>query len=116
MALLLVVSFESTPVLVETSASEELPQIPPGTSASRKIRAGDKDVFGVNASAGSLIRFSIEKGDLALATDVYGPTGDQKVQHVSEEFEIVELSVPADVSGRYILEIQSREKGNTTRE
>jgi CHAT domain-containing protein len=116
MALLLVVSPESTPVLIETSASEELLLITPGISTSRKVKAGDKEVFGVNASAGSLLRFSIEKGDLALTTGVYGPTGAQLLQHVSEEFEIVELSVPADVSGGYKIEIQSRETGNAASE
>src|SRR6185436_15514734 len=116
MTLLLVVSSESRLVLVETSASEGLLQIPPGTSTSRKIKAGDKEVFRVNASAGTLPSFSIEKGDLALTTEVYGPTGASLLQHVSEEFEIVELSVPADVSGSYIIEIQSREKGNKASE
>ena len=114
--MLLVSVPQSTSVVTETAASEELRQIGPGTSLQREIKAGAKDVFGVSASEGTLLRFSIEKGDLALTTVVYGPAGEQIAEHVSEEFEVVELSVPADVSGTYRIEIQSREKGNTARQ
>ena len=107
---------QSTSVVTETAASDELRQIEPETSLQREIKAGAKDVFGISASGGSLLRFSIEKGDLALTTVVYGPTSEKLVQHVSEEFEVVELSVPADVPGTYRIEIQSREKGDTARQ
>jgi len=107
---------QSTPVVTETAASDEPAQVAPGSSVPSEITAGAKRVFVVSANEGTLLRFSIDKGDLALATVVYGPTGAQLSKHVSEDFEIVELSVPVDVSGNYRIEIQSREKVDTPRQ
>ncbi len=106
---------QSTSGLTETAASEELVQINPGASLRPDITAGAKKVFGVDANEGKLLRFSIDKGDLALTTNVYGPTGTNLIEHVSEDFETVELSLPIDVSGTYRIEIQSREKVDTLR-
>jgi CHAT domain-containing protein/Tfp pilus assembly protein PilF len=116
----------SNSVMTETASSDELVQVDPGKSRQGDITAGAKAVFGVSASAGTLLRFSIDKGDLALTTIVYGPKGTELAKHVSEsvydpkdtrlarhvseDFEVVELSVPVDVSGSYRIEIQSREK------
>src|SRR5215213_3130781 len=106
---------ESTSVVTETAAAEELRQTDPGTGVRRDLTAGAKEVFAVSAGQGTLLRFSIDKGDLALTTIVYGPTSVELLEHVSEEFEFVELSVPADVAGTYRIEIQSREKVDTPR-
>lgn len=103
---------QSTSVTTESAA---LRQVDPGTSPRGEITAGAKEVFGVSASAGTLLRLSIEKGDLALTTIVYGPTNTYLSEHVSEDFEIVELSVPVDVSGTYRIEIESREKADASR-
>ncbi len=102
-------------ITTEIAASEEERQVIPGTSAQGDIAAGAKEVFEVSASAGTLLRFSIEKGDLALTTFVFGPTNTKLSDHVSEDFEIVELSVPVDVPGTYRIEIQSREKAGVPR-
>jgi CHAT domain-containing protein/tetratricopeptide (TPR) repeat protein len=99
----------------ETAASEELVQVDPGTSKRGEITAGAKAVFAVSADAGTLLRFSIDKGDLGLTTTVYGPTSTKLTEHVSEDFELVELSVPVDLSGSYRIEIQSREKEDVPR-
>jgi len=106
---------QSTSLETENSASDELIQVDPGKSRRGDITAGAKSVFGVSASAGTLLRFSIDKGDLALTTIVYGPKGAKLVEHVSEDFEVVELSVPVDVSGSYRIEIESREKADGPR-
>src|SRR5689334_5341337 len=106
---------ESRSVVTDSATNEEMVQIEPGTSIGREVSGGAKNVFGVSAGAGSLLRFSIDKGDLGLTTAVYGPTSVKLLEHVSEEFEDVELSIPVDVSGTYLIEIQSREKGNTVR-
>jgi len=106
---------QSTPDLTETTASDELVQITPGTSVRREITAGAKGVFVVSANEGTLLRFSIDKGDLALTTVVYGPTNTKLATHISEDFEIVELSVPVEVSGSYRIEVQSREKKDALR-
>lgn len=102
-------------VLTKTVASDGVVQIDPGKSRRSDITAGAKAVFGVSASAGSLLRFSIDKGDLALTTAVYGPAGKKLFEHVTEDFETVELSLPIDVSGTYRIEIQSREKVDALR-
>src|SRR6185295_1973733 len=96
-------------------ASEELKEIPPGTSVQGKITAGAKGVFAVSAKEGTLLRFSVDKGDLALTAAVYGPTGMKLSEYISEDFEIVELSLPIDASGTYRIEIQSREKVDVPR-
>jgi len=57
-----------------------------------------------------LIRLSIDKGDLLLSTVIYGPTGTRPLEQFSQEFETIEISVPADTSGVYRIELQSREK------
>src|SRR6185503_11142917 len=85
---------QSTSVVTKTVASDGVVQIDPGKSRRSDITAGAKAVFGVSASAGTLLRFSIDKGDLALTTAVYGPTGTNLFEHVSEDFETVELSLP----------------------
>lgn len=105
---------QSTALETENAASDELVQVDPGKSTRGDITAGAKAVFEVSASAGVLLRFRIDKGDLALTTIVYGPKG-ALVEHVSEDFEAVELSVPVDVSGSYQIEIQSRENGGGPR-
>lgn len=102
----------STSVATENAANDELV---PGTSVRRDITAAAKAVFGVSATAGTLLRFSIDKGDLALTTIVYGPKGAELAEHVSEDFESVELSVPTEVSGTYRIEVQSREKVDVPR-
>ena len=104
---------QSTLVVTETAASDVSEQVTPGGSAHSEITAGEKRVFVVSANEGTLLRFSIDKGDLALATVVYGPTNTELAEHVSEDFEVVELSVPVNVSGSYRIEIQSREKVGT---
>lgn len=105
----------STSVATETSASGQSAQIEPGKSTRGDITAQAKAVFEVSASAGTLLHFSIDKGDLALTSVVYDPKGTELAEHVSEDFEVVELSVPVDVSGSYRIEIQSREKVDAPR-
>ena len=101
---------ESKSVVTENAASEELETIAPGTSVQREITAAGKRVFEVSAGEGTLLHFLIDKRDLALTTTLYGPTSAKLVEHVSEDFETVDLSVPVDVSGKYLIEVQSREK------
>ena len=75
----------------------------------RKISAGATDVFEITVDQGKLLRFSIDKGDLQLATSVYGPTGAKLFEHISQELEIVEVALPADIAGNYRIELRSRE-------
>jgi CHAT domain-containing protein/tetratricopeptide (TPR) repeat protein len=116
LGVLLVLSPVRQSIVPESVASDGLVQVTPGTSVQREITAGARDVFEVSANAGTLLRFAIDKGDLALTTIVYGPTNTRLTQHVSEDFETVDLSVPVDVSGNYRIEIQSREKEDAPRQ
>ena len=50
-----------------------------------------------------------------LSTTLYGPTGETLLEHVSHDFEVVDLSFPAQVAGAYKIELVSREKKETTR-
>lgn len=101
---------QSTAVVTEMAARVEPVQITPGTSVRAEVTAGAGAVFKITAGKATLLRFSLDKGDLALITTVYGPASAKLIEHVSEEFEGVELSVPADSGGTYTIEIQSREK------
>ena len=114
--LLLSPSPGSPPVEVETTHnSGAVIQIAPGSSLQRQLAPGAKEVIGVWVGQGRLLRFSIEKGDLALSTIVYGPTETKLLEHVSQDFETVELSFPADVAGLYRIEIRSLETAQTSR-
>jgi CHAT domain-containing protein/tetratricopeptide (TPR) repeat protein len=90
--------------------------IAPGTTSRRELIGGAKEVFSLSADPGQLLRFSIDKGDLLLATTVYGPTGVKLLEHVSQDFEIVELSFPCQLAGAYTIEIRSQESAQTPRQ
>jgi CHAT domain-containing protein len=114
--LLVVFPAEAPPVEIEAGANNhKLMQIAPGSSLRRELGPGVQEVIGVTVSKGKLLRFSVEKGDLALSTVLYGPTGMKLVEHVSQEFELVEISFPAEVTGVFKIELRSRETVNTLR-
>lgn len=109
-------SAEAPTFEIEAAANTDgLMQIAPGSSLQRELGPGMQEVIGVTVSQGKLLRFSIEKGDLRLSTVLYGPTGAKLVEHISQEFEIVEISVPADVAGLYKIELRSLETTDTSR-
>ena len=115
---LIVLFFPSTeaPLDDETGlTSGSVIQLAPGDSHNLKLAPGAQQVIGVSVSRGKLLRFSIEKGDLGLSTVVYGPTGTKLLKHVSHDFEPVEISFPADVSGQYKIELRSLETAETDR-
>lgn len=90
-------------------------QIAPGSSLRRDLAPGVAEVIGITVGQGRFLRFSIEKGDLALSTVLYGPNETKLLEHVSQEFEMVEISFPADVAGLYKIELRSRETAETPR-
>lgn len=107
--LLFQVSGGGTIATETVAANEEWIQLSPGSPVRRELAAGGKDVFGINVAAGKVIQFSIEKGDLSLSTVLYGPSGTRVLEHLSQEFETVDVSFPADAPGVYRIELQSRE-------
>lgn len=89
--------------------------IAPGSSTRRDLSAGAKHILVIPSEAGKLLSFSVDKGDLLLSTTLYGPTGTKLFERVSYDFEIVEISFPADAAGSYRIELQSLEKTDTSK-
>ena len=117
--LLLLWTFSSTEapsIATQTSeSSNELTQIIPGSSINREIARGDKQEFEIGVGLNQLLRFSINKGDLLLSAAIYDPTGAKVFDYFSDDFEVVEISVPADVAGAYRIQIESHEKADNRR-
>ena len=99
------------PAIAQTSSI----QLTPGSSSRGELAAEAKQVFTVSVDQDSLLRFSIDKGDLLLTTALHGPGGAKLLEHVSQDFESVEISFPAQEAGNYRIELQSREKSATPR-
>lgn len=100
----------STSPTSETSANDAgVREIAPGSSIKDILAAGARATFSVSVTGGSLLRFSIDKGDLLLSTTLYGPTGVKLLEHVSHDFGVVDLSFPAQTAGTYRIELLSRE-------
>jgi len=91
-------------------------QLQPGTSRNRQIARGATATYEIKVERGELLSFSIDKGDLTLSTEVYGPNGKSLLLNVSERFETVTLSVPSETGGTYRIELKSREKDDRPRE
>ena len=107
---------ETEPIKLEVIANSGEPiQITPGPSERRELAGGANEVFAVAINKDQLLRFSIDKGDLALSTTLYGPTGRKLLEHFSQDFEIVDLSFPAQLAGTYTIELRSQESGQTPR-
>ncbi len=88
--------------------------ITPDAAIVRELGAGEAQIFEISLSAGKLLQFSLEKGELRLSLIVYGPAGQKLLEQVSHSYEVLEISVPAEISGVYRLEIRSLE-GNEKR-
>ncbi|HSE25315.1 MAG TPA: CHAT domain-containing protein [Pyrinomonadaceae bacterium] len=118
MTLLLLIFFvpAATPVTSELISSDNVNlRIEPGSSIQREVTPGAKEVFEVFVDQDKILHFSLDKGDLVLATALYDPSGNKLLEHKSEDFEVIELSVPTHVSGTYRIELQSHEKTGASR-
>src|SRR6185369_11066830 len=106
----------ATPLTSESSASDNANlRIEPGSSIHREVAPAAKEVFEVFVDLDMILHFSLDKGDLVLATALYDPSGNKLLEHKSEDFEVVELSVPTHVSGTYRIELQSHEKAGASK-
>ena len=107
---------ETPPGESETSANKGgVIQLPPGSTRSKELAPGAQEIIKVWVGQVRLLRFSIDKGDFALSTVLYGPSETRLIEHVSHEFETVELSFPAEVTGEYKIELRSLETGEPPR-
>src|SRR5215217_4161854 len=82
--------------VTESTTSNDVMPISAGFSVRRELAAGAKEVFEISVDDGKLLRFSIDKGDLALSINLYGPSDTKLLEHLSQEFEVVEISFPID--------------------
>jgi CHAT domain-containing protein/tetratricopeptide (TPR) repeat protein len=89
--------------------------IAPGSSTAVELAAGACQLYAISANEGTLLKFSIDKGDLGLSTTILGPTGKKLLEDVSQDFEPVEISFPIQVTGTYTIELRSREKEESRR-
>jgi CHAT domain-containing protein/Tfp pilus assembly protein PilF len=109
-------SAETPPSEIETGANNgAIMHLAPGAGLSRELAPGAQEVIAVWVGQGRLLRFSIDKGDFAISTVLYGPTETKLFEHVSHAFETVEISFPADVTGSYKIEVRSLEQSGPGR-
>jgi CHAT domain-containing protein len=80
-----------------------------GAVINRELAAGAKELFEVSLSPGQLLRLSIDKGDLALSLTLYDPAGQKLLERVSYEYETLDVSLPAEATGTYLIEVSSLE-------
>jgi CHAT domain-containing protein/tetratricopeptide (TPR) repeat protein len=115
--LLLCLQPEPAWTAIATPADSDNPiQIAFGASIRREVAAGGKDLFGISVGQGQMLRLVVDKGDVALSTALYGPTGAKLFEQVSRDYETVETSFPADVAGTYRIAIQSLETAGPSRQ
>ncbi len=86
-----------------------------GTVTNRELTAGARDVFEIWLSRGDLLRLSLDKGDFALSLTLYDPGSQKLLEQVSFGYENVNLSIPVEAAGRYLLEIRSLELNQSRR-
>ena len=108
---------ESASTATETpSKGNGQTQLVPDSAVRRELVGGAKDVITIRLDQGKLFRFSVDKGDLVLSTALYGPTGAKLFEHVSQDFELVQVSFVTEILGTYRIELQSLEKAPTARQ
>jgi len=99
---------ESTGTVQHTSVTE-------GSVINRELARGAKEVFGIWLSPGDLLRLSLDKGDLAISLTLYDPRRQKLVEQVSYSYEPVDLSLPVETAGTYLIEICSLELDESVR-
>jgi CHAT domain-containing protein len=82
----------------------------PGASITETISGGDSRTCEIQLTARQYLQVLIDKGDLNLALILYGPGGEKLSESVARHYGEVELSLVAESTGTYRLEIRSLEK------
>ena len=86
-----------------------------GSAAEREIFVGETQTFEVELAAGRFLPVSIQKDDLRISVNLYGPGGRQLGEHVAESYGTLDLSLLTDSAGAHIIEVRSLEKESTGR-
>jgi len=91
--------------------SEEARELVPNISISREIFAGEKQSYRVNLDAGTYLRVAIKPKSTNLETKLLGPDGseDRHVAYLPGEHGSSTVSLAAEVSGSYRLEVDLAE-------
>ena len=76
-------------------------------SASRDISPGEVQQFEITLAEDQLLRLSFEKGDLAARLTIADPAGQRVIDRISRRYEIVYVSLIANSTGTYHVEISS---------
>jgi CHAT domain-containing protein len=83
----------------------------PGVRLEGDLDPGELRSFRLVLARGDYIRLSIDKGDLALGVGALGPSGQSIAKLERHRSGPIELSMVADTTGPYLLEIHSLEDG-----
>lgn len=114
LAVCLVTGMAETQPDVPVSSAEHI-GLTAGTVTNRELTAGARDVFEIWLSRGDLLRLSLDKGDFALSLTLYDPGSQKLLEQVSFGYENVNLSIPVEAAGKYLLEIRSQELNQSRR-
>lgn len=114
LAVCLVTGIAETPPDVSLGNAEHI-GLTAGTVTNRELTAGAREVFGIWLGRGDLLQLSLDKGDSALSLTVYGPGRQKLVEQVSFGYENLDLSIPVESAGKYLLEIRSLELNDSRR-
>src|SRR5262245_12483943 len=71
----------------------------------REIAAGESQLFEVSLAGNQLLRFSLEKGDLAIRLIITDASGQKLIEQVSRRYEVMAASVVANSAGTYHIEV-----------
>ena len=100
---------------VSTADSNEPLDLVAGSAISRELAASKKNIFKIPLGSNQLLRIFITKGDLALSVTVYDPARQKHFEQVSHRYEVLDLSVPAESEGTFVLEVRSLELNGPSR-
>lgn len=86
-----------------------------GAVISRELTPGAKELVEISLSLGQILRLSMNKGDLAVSLTLYDPGGWKLLERISYGYETLDLSVAAEATGIYVLEVRSLEVDQVSR-
>lgn len=82
----------------------------PRTSTIRELSGNETQASEISLSNGQALNFTIEKGDLNLTLEVTDPQGQKIFEQTSRDYEAMEVSLVAAMTGQYRVEVRSLEQ------
>lgn len=101
--------------LGQVQESNSVRELTPLTATVSEIRGKQSQTFKINLSSGQRFRAAVSKGDLRIRLTL--STADKQIrkEYVSTGYQPLDVSLIADVSGGYLLEVQSLEAEDAPR-